>query len=84
MHPFRTPANNMDTQLLFICFLAFVIHLIGTLAYSVCTISHAEADGVIKGFLARRPDFALAGAPLQTAPDTDGTDGFFVAVLHRR
>jgi hypothetical protein len=27
--------NRMDEQLLFICFLTFVIHLIGTLAYSV-------------------------------------------------
>jgi hypothetical protein len=27
--------DNVDTQLLFICFLTFIIHLIGTLAYSV-------------------------------------------------
>jgi hypothetical protein len=31
----RKNKNRMDKQLLFICFLTFVIHLIGTLAYSV-------------------------------------------------
>ena len=31
----RETEPTMDTQLLLICFLTFVIHLIGTLAYSV-------------------------------------------------
>jgi hypothetical protein len=33
--PQTSPNANVDTQLLLICFLTFVIHLIGTLAYSV-------------------------------------------------
>ena len=55
----------------------------GTLVYSVCTISRAESEAVVDGWLA-----GAAGWELQStrrlAPDTDGTDGFFIARLHRR
>ena len=54
----------------------------GTLLYSVCTISRAESEDVIDGFLAGHPDWE-ADAPVRLAPDTDGTDGFFIARLHR-
>ncbi len=54
----------------------------GTLVYSVCTISRAESEGVIDGFLARHPGWE-AETPLRLAPDTDGTDGFFIARLRR-
>ena len=54
----------------------------GTLVYSVCTISRAESEDVVDGFLAGHPDWA-ADAPVRLAPDTDGTDGFFIARLHR-
>ena len=54
----------------------------GQLVYSVCTISRAESDAVIDAFLARAPGWA-GEAPLRLAPDTDGTDGFFVCRLQR-
>jgi 16S rRNA (cytosine967-C5)-methyltransferase len=42
----------------------------GTLVYSVCTISEAESAGVVGDAEAR-----------QLMPDSDGTDGFFIARL---
>jgi 16S rRNA (cytosine967-C5)-methyltransferase len=55
----------------------------GTLVYSVCTISRAESDAVIDGFLAETPGWEL-GSVRRLAPDTDGTDGFFIArLIHR-
>jgi 16S rRNA (cytosine967-C5)-methyltransferase len=56
----------------------------GTLVYSVCTISRAESDDVIDAFLSAQPDFVTDGPYRRTAPDTDGTDGFFIASLRRR
>ncbi len=55
----------------------------GTLVYSVCTISRAESDDVVAGFVAGHPDW-VADLPVRLAPDTDGTDGFFIARLRRR
>jgi 16S rRNA (cytosine967-C5)-methyltransferase len=54
----------------------------GTLVYSVCTISMAESEGVVDGFLAGHPEWE-ADPPARLAPDTDGTDGFFIARLRR-
>ena len=54
----------------------------GTLVYSVCTISRAESEAVVEDFLSDRPGW-VADAPLRLAPDTDGTDGFFIARLRR-
>jgi 16S rRNA (cytosine967-C5)-methyltransferase len=54
----------------------------GTLVYSVCTISRAESEAVVDGFLTDHPGWE-AEAPLRLAPDTDGTDGFFIARLRR-
>lgn len=56
----------------------------GTLVYSVCTISRVESENVIDAFLAEHPDFAADRQPVRTAPDRDGTDGFFIAHLCRR
>ncbi len=56
----------------------------GTLVYAVCTISRAESDDIVDAFLSARPDFVADGPYRRTAPDRDGTDGFFVARLHRR
>jgi 16S rRNA (cytosine967-C5)-methyltransferase len=56
----------------------------GVLVYSVCTISRAESDDVIEAFLSEQPEFAADDPYLRTAPDEDGTDGFFVARLRRR
>jgi 16S rRNA (cytosine967-C5)-methyltransferase len=55
----------------------------GTLVYSVCTISAVESDAVIDGFLAETGGWELESTR-RSAPDTDGTDGFFIARLRRR
>ncbi len=54
----------------------------GSLVYSVCTISRAESEDVVDGFLRDRGDFALERR-LQLLPHRDGTDGFFIARLRR-
>ena len=66
----------------------------GTLVYSVCTISREESVAVVERLLRERPEFVLEdlggllpgagpGPFLQTFPDRDGTDGFFIARLRR-
>ena len=46
----------------------------GTLVYSVCTLTVAETQGVLKAFLAARPEFALDPFPNPiTGAATDGT-----------
>jgi 16S rRNA (cytosine967-C5)-methyltransferase len=54
----------------------------GTLVYSVCTISRAESDDVVAAFLDVHPRW-VAEAVTRLAPDTDATDGFFIAKLRR-
>ncbi|MDQ6806869.1 MAG: 16S rRNA (cytosine(967)-C(5))-methyltransferase RsmB [Actinomycetota bacterium] len=54
----------------------------GALVYSVCTITHAEGEGVIGALLAEHPEFVLEDR-LQVMPHVEGTDGFFVARLRR-
>jgi 16S rRNA (cytosine967-C5)-methyltransferase len=70
----------------------------GTLVYSTCTISAREGEERIAALLAREPmlcaDDLGAAHPdlasprearfLQTRPDRDRTDGFFIARLRRR
>ncbi|MGZ8563700.1 MAG: RsmB/NOP family class I SAM-dependent RNA methyltransferase, partial [Candidatus Limnocylindria bacterium] len=70
----------------------------GTLVYSTCTISRAENEAVVAGALAARSELeaedlgrshpTLASTYdrrfLQTRPDRDGTDGFFMALIRRR
>ncbi len=69
----------------------------GTLVYSTCTISRAENEEVVTAVLEADPALAAdelgAAHPalasphdprfLQTRPDRDGTDGFFIARLVR-
>lgn len=54
----------------------------GSLVYSVCTISRQEGDQVVDAFLAETPGFSCEQR-WQLLPSTDGTDGFFIALLRR-
>ncbi|HKH18402.1 MAG TPA: 16S rRNA (cytosine(967)-C(5))-methyltransferase RsmB [Solirubrobacteraceae bacterium] len=69
----------------------------GTLVYSTCTISPLENEAVVQALLAERADLhaddlrddvplwehARVPAFAQTLPHRDGTEGFFIARLHR-
>lgn len=71
----------------------------GVLVYSVCSLEPEEGEAVVADFLAKRPQFALAGCPLPdfvtstndgrlrilpgVLADQGGLDGFFVARLVR-
>ena len=66
----------------------------GTLVYSVCTLTIAETQGVLRAFLADRPEFKLDPFPhpltgdstdgtLQIWPQESDTDAMFVARMIR-
>jgi len=66
----------------------------GTLVYSVCTLTIAETQGVLRPFLAERPEFQLDPFPhpltgeatdgtLQIWPQESDTDAMFVARMVR-
>ena len=54
----------------------------GKLVYSTCTLLPAENDWNVDRFLQNNDDFNLREART-LYPDTDGTDGFYYAVLER-
>ena len=54
----------------------------GTLVYSVCTISRREGEQIVEEFTAEQHDFSCE-QHWQLLPNTDGTDGFFIARLRR-
>lgn len=71
----------------------------GVIVYSVCSLAPEEGSGVVTGFLARHPEFALDRTLalrerfgdlinddgfLRTRPDRGGLDGFFAARMIRR
>ncbi len=66
----------------------------GTICYSTCTVLPEENQQVVEGFLADHPAFSPATLHLPCLgdepagwrtlyPHTDGTDGFFIACLHK-
>ncbi|HEX8977280.1 MAG TPA: 16S rRNA (cytosine(967)-C(5))-methyltransferase RsmB [Solirubrobacteraceae bacterium] len=66
----------------------------GTLVYSVCTLTRSEGEELVGEFLSECRQFsaealgelapaAASGPWLQTLPDRDHTDGFFIARLRR-
>ena len=54
----------------------------GLLVYSTCTVLPEENEGNVARFLAEHSEFTLL-RQRTLYPDTDGTDGFFFAVLKR-
>jgi len=72
----------------------------GFLIYSTCTINKTENINVVKDFLANNPDFQLVSLKglipdgliekkaedglLELFPNTQGTDGFFIAKIEKR
>lgn len=54
----------------------------GKLVYSTCTLVSAENGDNVRRFLSGHPEFTLT-KERTLAPDTDGTDGFYFAVLAR-
>ncbi|MGD0290977.1 MAG: 16S rRNA (cytosine(967)-C(5))-methyltransferase RsmB [Candidatus Binataceae bacterium] len=78
---------------------AALVRPLGAIVYSVCSVAPDEGSGVVEGFLARHPEFALEMPPalrerleglidesgyLRTRPDRGGLDGFFAARMIRR
>ncbi|MBQ8356966.1 MAG: 16S rRNA (cytosine(967)-C(5))-methyltransferase RsmB [Clostridia bacterium] len=64
----------------------------GILVYSTCTLLPAENEEQVTEFLKRHPEFRLepftvgglsSDGMLTLAPDTHGTDGFFIAKLRK-
>jgi len=65
----------------------------GVLVYSTCTVFSAENQGNVTRFLSSHPEFSpeefsvgdlrSEGGTITLAPDTHGTDGFFVARMRR-
>jgi 16S rRNA (cytosine967-C5)-methyltransferase len=92
-----TPAGLAATQARILDAAARALEPGGVLVYSTCTISPAENERLIGGFLERRDDFEIDEPPsdlpvwdhpsvpgfLQTLPHRHGTDGFFIARLRR-
>lgn len=54
----------------------------GRLVYSTCTLLPEENGENVRDFLSAHPDFSLL-CERTLFPDTDGTDGFFFAVLQK-
>ncbi len=54
----------------------------GRILYSTCTLRKCENEGVIKGFLDKHPNYELKYEHT-FMPHTDGTDGFYCALLQK-
>jgi 16S rRNA (cytosine967-C5)-methyltransferase len=55
----------------------------GRMAYSVCSILPSEAEEQVVRFLKNHADFRLLNEK-RYWPETDGTDGFYVALIERK
>jgi 16S rRNA (cytosine967-C5)-methyltransferase len=69
----------------------------GVIVYAVCSLAPQEGAGVVRGFLAEHPEFALerpetaqlapwlqSDGTMSTSPERGGLDGFFAARMRRR
>lgn len=75
-------AGLPDIQQAILCRSATLLRRGGRLVYSTCTVLPAENGENVARFLAAHADFRLV-SECTLFPDTDGTDGFFIAVLER-
>jgi len=55
----------------------------GRMAYSVCSILPSEAEEQVLRFLKKHTDFLLLNEK-RYWPETDGTDGFYLALIERK
>ncbi|MBQ8140077.1 MAG: 16S rRNA (cytosine(967)-C(5))-methyltransferase RsmB [Clostridia bacterium] len=91
---YKNPAVSAalpDIQLAILSNCARYVRKGGTLVYSTCTILPEENEKNVKRFLAQNTDFRLEGfeyfgreclsGTLSLYPDTDRTDGFFIAKM---
>jgi 16S rRNA (cytosine967-C5)-methyltransferase len=56
----------------------------GRMVYSVCSILPSECEAQIARFLRTRTDTFRLISEQRCSPDTDGTDGFYMALLERQ
>jgi 16S rRNA (cytosine967-C5)-methyltransferase len=69
----------------------------GVIVYAVCSLAPQEGQGVVRGFLAEHPEFAIerpqaaqlapwlqSDGTMATSPERGGLDGFFAARIRRR
>ena len=78
----ETSAALPDIQLAILKNASQYVKVGGKLVYSTCTLLPAENDWNVDRFLQNNDDFNLREART-LYPDTDGTDGFYYAVLER-
>ena len=93
---YKSPAGReglIETQAAILEAAAKITRAGGVLLYSTCTILPDENEQQIKAFLSRHPEFSpapffvgeIASNGICTLfPDTDGTDGFFIAKLAKK
>ena len=91
-------AELMQKQSAILAAAAALVKPGGRLVYATCSLLTAENTGIVDGFLANHPQFALIpagsllarhgialeGDMLQLLPQQHHTDGFFAAVLEKR
>ena len=81
----KDPAESVglpEIQLAILSRSATLVRPGGRLVYSTCTVLPAENGQNVARFLTGRSDFRLC-TERTLFPDTDGTDGFYFAVLER-
>ena len=90
---FSTAAGLLPIQSAILDSASSCVAVGGVLVYSTCTLLPAENEEQVAAFLARHGEFALepfavgeiiCNGMLTLAPDTHGTDGFFIAKMRKK